>query len=64
MMYKAISVAQASMWDTIDSEVQADASLLEVIHGLQQGKGDFLGFSLQQGCLFCQNKVVLPRTSS
>ena len=64
MMYKAISVVQTSMWDTIDSEVQADASLLQVIHSLQKGKGDFPGFSLHQGRLFYQDRVVLPRTSS
>ena len=31
MMYKAISVAQASRWDTIDSKVQADATLRKVV---------------------------------
>lgn len=64
MMYKAISVVQANMWKTIDSEVQADLSMLQVVHGLQKRSGAFLGFSLQQGCLFYQDRVVLPKTSS
>ena len=64
MMYKAISIAQASMWDTIDFEVQADTTLMQVVQGLQQGTGSFPRFSLQQGRLFYQERVVLPRNST
>ena len=44
IMYKAISIVQASMWDMIDSEVQADESLVHIIRSLEQGKGDFSVF--------------------
>ena len=64
MMYKAISVAQANLWHTIESEVLEDASLQQIIQGIQQGRGVFPGFALHQGRLFYQDKVVLPRTSS
>ena len=52
MMYKAISVAQASMWDTIDSEVQEDTALRKVVH---YSKDVFL---IKTGS-FCQD--LLPR---
>ena len=64
MMYKAISIVQTNLWDTIDSEVQFDPALLRVIQGLQQGLGVFPGFSLHHGRLCYQDRVVLPRSSS
>ena len=43
MMYSTVSVVHSDLWETIAAEINEDTALQQIIKGLLQGSGDFLG---------------------
>ena len=64
MMYQAILVVQASLWETIAAEIEEDSQLQHIIKALQQGLATYSSYSLEKGRLFYQGQVVIPKDSS
>ena len=52
MMYSTVSVVHSDLWETIAAEINEDTALQQIIKGLLQGSGDFLGYSLYKARLF------------
>ena len=63
-MYKVVLVVHSSMWDTIAAKTTNDLQLQQIIHALQQGSNSYLGYTLQKGHLFYQDRAVIPKDSS